>query len=393
MIDAPTTIQRFEFEDRRRKAVEQAKSRGLRGLLVCSRGGGSLDRYADVKYLTNFYTPFPCIPDLAKNWSGRGHAFVVLPVDADPLLVADVPNDGSIALDEDRICYGDMVIEGAVDAMRRTGLEKGPIGLVGGDALPINAFKMIESALENVEWRDAQDVLTGLRAIKSPTEIALLRHAAGTGSRMIEAMMEAAVPGARHGEIVAAGLQVLVPAGGILYNSFMASGRGGDDPVYVKSNFPTWASNQPLAEGYWLRLGISGVVDGYYFDVSRSKAIGAPTNRQVDLFEAAIDCVEAGIGACKVGATAEQIAGAGLEKQKSLGYDIKGVFSGLGHGIGLGWDAPWLAPGETLEIQPNMVLNFERTIQHEGFLGDFEETVLVTRDGPEKLTDAKLRFW
>lgn len=248
MIGAPATIQRAEFEDRRRRAVELAKSRGLRGLLVCSRGGGSLDRYADVKYLTNFYTPFPCIPDLAKNWSGRGHAFVILPVDAEPLLVADVPNDGSIALDEDRICYGDMVIEGAVDAMRRSGLDSGPIGLVGGDALPVNAFKTIETALENVEWRDAQDVLTGLRAIKSPAEIALLRHAAGAGSRMIEAMMEAAVPGARHGEIVAAGLQVLVPAGGILYNSFMASGRGGGDPVLVKSNFPTWASNHPLVD-------------------------------------------------------------------------------------------------------------------------------------------------
>ncbi len=386
-------IQRVEFEARRRKARERAQSRGLKGLLVCSQGGGSLDRYGDVKYLTDFYTPFPCIPDLANNWSGRGYTFFVLPVDAEPRLIADVPNNGCIALDDDRIHYSDMVIEAAVDAMRKSGLDRGTISLVGGDALPVNAFKTIEAALENVEWRDAQDILTGLRAIKSPAEVALLRHAAGAGSRTIEAMMAAAVPGASHGEIVAAGLQFLVPAGGILYNSFMASGRGGEDPVYVKSNFPTWASHEPLADGQWLRLGISGVLNGYYFDVSRSKAIGAATNRQVDLFEAAIDCVEAGISACKAGATAEQIARAGLDKQTSLGYDIKGVFSGLGHGIGLGWDAPWLAPGETLEIQPNMVLNFERTIRHDGFLGDFEETVLVTHEGPEKLTDATLRFW
>ena len=386
-------IQRSEFEARRRKAVERAQSRGLKGLLVCSQGGGSLDRYGDVKYLTDFYTPFPCIPDLAGNWSGRGYTFFVLPVDAEPRLIADVPNNGSIALDEDRIDYSDMVIESAVDAMRRCGLDRGPVGLVGGGALPVSAFKAIEAALENVVWQDAQDILTGSRAIKSPAEIALLRRAAVAGSRTIEAMMAAAVPGASHGEVVAAGMQFLVPAGGILYNSFMASGRGGDDPVYVKSDFPTWASSEPLAEGHWLRLGISGIVDGYYFDVSRSKAIGAASNRQVDLFEAAIDCVEAGIAACRAGTTAEQIARAGLDKQRSLGYDIKGVFSGLGHGIGLGWDAPWLAPGETLEIQPNMVLNFERTIRHDGFLGDFEETVLVTPDGPEKLTDATIRFW
>jgi len=386
-------IQRTEFEARRRIAVEQARSRGLRGLLVCSQGGGALDRYGDVKYLTDFYTPFPCIPDLANNWSGRGYTFFILPVDDEPRLIADVPNNGNIALDEDQIRYSDMVIESAIDALRRCGMDRGPIGLVGGDALPVNAFKAIAAAVGNVTWQDAQDILTGLRAIKSPAEIALLRQAAGAGSRTIEAMMAAAVPGASHGDIVAAGLQFLVPAGGILYNSFMASGRGGEDPIYVKSDFPTWASPEPLVEGHWLRLGISGILDGYYFDVSRSKAVGAATNRQVDLFEAAIECVEAGIGACKVGATAEQIARAGLDKQRSLGYDIKGVFSGLGHGIGLGWDAPWLAPGETLEIQPNMVLNFERTIRHDGFLGDFEETVLVTPEGPEKLTDATLRFW
>lgn len=386
-------IQRPEFEARRRKAVAQARSRGLRGRLVCSQGGGSLDRYGDVKYLTDFYTPFPCIPDLANNWSGRGYTFLILPVDAEPRLIADVPNNGSIALDEDQIDTSDMVIESAIDALHRCGMNRGTIGLVGGDALPVKAFKAIEAAVENVTWQDAQDILTGLRAIKSPAEIALLRQAAGAGSRTIEAMMAAAVPGASHGDIVAAGMQFLVPAGGILYNSFMASGRGGEDPIYVKSDFPTWASPEPLVEGHWLRLGISGILDGYYFDVSRSKAIGTATNRQVDLFEAAIECVEAGIGACKAGAIAEQIARAGLDKQRSLGYDIKGVFSGLGHGIGLGWDAPWLAPGETLEIQPNMVLNFERTIRHDGFLGDFEETVLVTPDGPEKLTDATLRFW
>ena len=255
----------------------------------------------------------------------------MLPVDDEPRLIADVPNNGNIALDEDQIHTSDMVIESAIDALRDCGMDRGPIGLVGGDALSANAFKAIDAALENITWQDAQDILTGLRAIKSPAEIALLRQAAGAGSRTIEAMMAAAVPGASHGDIVAAGLQFLVPAGGILYNSFMASGRGGENPIYVKSDFPTWASPEPLVEGHWLRLGISGILDGYYFDVSRSKAIGAASNRQVDLFEAAIDCVEAGIGACKVGATAEQIARAGLDKQRSLGYDIKGVFLSLIH--------------------------------------------------------------
>jgi Xaa-Pro aminopeptidase len=184
-----------------------------------------------------------------------------------------------------------------------------------------------------------------------------------------------------------------VPAGGMLYNSFMASGRGGDAPVLVKSNFPTWGSKQPLENGMWLRLGISGVVDGYYFDVSRSKAIGPPSNRQIGLFEAAMASVEAGIAATHAGTTAGKIGEAGLKKQEDMGFPIKGVFSALGHGIGLGWDSPWLARGDKTPIVPSMVLNYERTISHEGYLGDYEDTVLVTVDGLERLTDAQKRFW
>jgi Xaa-Pro aminopeptidase len=59
----------------------------------------------------------------------------------------------------------------------------------------------------------------------------------------------------------------------------------------------------------------------------------------------------------------------------------------------LTWDDPWLARGVKTEIAPNMVLSVERTITHDGYLGDFEETVLVTPDGYELITDAQQRNW
>ncbi|MGE4247615.1 MAG: M24 family metallopeptidase, partial [Parvibaculaceae bacterium] len=109
--------------------------------------------------------------------------------------------------------------------------------------------------------------------------------------------------------------------------------------------------------------------------------------------ESAISCIEAGIGAIKPGATAGDLAKAGLGKQEELGFKLEGVFSALGHGIGLGWDAPWLTVGDKTPIKPNMVLCLERTVTQDGYLGDFEETVLVTESGYEMLTDATKRFW
>ena len=388
-IDIPVA----EFAARRAKAVEAARAEGLDGLVVCGRGGGALDRYADLMYLTNHYSPFPFIPDLKDNWTGRAHSFLLLPCAGDPVLIVDVPYVEQIAMPAAQITKTDLVIESVCDALKTTGLASGRIGLVGEDIVSVSMYRAFQAAAPAAEWIGADHILAAARAIKSPAEIARLRAASRLGSRMIEAMMAAAVPGATHGDVVAAGLQVLVPAGGILYNSFMASGAGGAHPVVVRSSFPTWASPTPLANGQWLRLGISGVLDGYYFDVSRSRAIGPATKEQTDAFEAAIAAVEAGIAALRPGVTAGEVASAGLRKQESLGFPLEGVFSGLGHGLGLGWDSPWLVPQETMRLVPGMVLNFERTLTRDGYLGDFEETVLLTEHGVERLTDAQVRLW
>jgi Xaa-Pro aminopeptidase len=129
------------------------------------------------------------------------------------------------------------------------------------------------------------------------------------------------------------------------------------------------------------------------FDLARAKAVGPVTNRQVSLFEAAISSIEATLAAIRPGASAGDLGAAGLDKQQSLGFRVDGVFSAMGHGLGLGWDDPWLARGVMTEIVPDMVLCIERTIQQDGYLGDFEETVLITPDGYELLTDAVKRSW
>ncbi len=388
----PSPIPAEEYAERRRRALALARERKLDGLLVCARGGGSVDRYGDVFYLTNHYSSFPFIPDLPGAWSGRAHSFVVMPCDEEPTLIVDIPSIESIAMPRDRIVVADRVVETLVETLRKS-FRGGRVGLVAGDALPFSMGKALEEALPETAFIPADEILAGLRAVKSKAELEKLRAASRLGSRMIEAMMEAAVPGATHGDVVAAGLDVLVPGRGALYNSFMASGKGGTDLTITRCNFPTWGSTQALAEGEWFRVGISGVLDGYCFDLSRSRPIGKSRPEQIPAFEAAIAVVDAGIAAMKPGATAGEVALAGLRKQEELGFVWKGVFSGLGHGIGLGWDSPWLVPNESARIEPGMVLCAEKTLMKNGWLGDFEETVAIDADGPHLITNARRRFW
>ncbi|MGH2617252.1 MAG: M24 family metallopeptidase, partial [Thermomicrobiales bacterium] len=145
--------------------------------------------------------------------------------------------------------------------------------------------------------------------------------------------------------------------------------------------------------GQWFQAGISGVYQGYLFDLARSTAVGTPSDRQVAAFEAAISCVDASIAAIRPDVSAGSVATAGLDRMRALGYDFGGAFSGMGHGIGLGWDTPWLIPGDTTVLKSGMVLCVERGVKHEGYSGDFEETVLVTDTGSELLTSARVRRW
>lgn len=383
-----------EFAARRKAAAEQARLAGFDGLLVCSRGGGGLDRYADVMYLTNFYTSFPYIPDAEGQWTARAHAFLVLPVGDAAHLIADMPDYGQIRLEDGKVSNAALVLDETIAALRVAGLATGRIGLVGSDILAFNMYRRLTADLPGLRLEPADHILARLRMVKTPAEVALLRRASQTGSRMLDAMMDAAKPGASHGDILAAGMQVLLPSGGALYNSFMASGRGGERKKLIRNAFPTWGAKERLETGDWFRAGISGVVDGYVFDLSRARPVGAVEPRQVKLFEAAIAAVETGIAAVRPGATAGGLADAGLGKQRALGFPIKGVFSALGHGVGLGWDSPWLVSGDQTKIVPDMVLCFERTVtDDDGFLGDFEETVVVTDKGAEKLTDARMRYW
>lgn len=122
-------------------------------------------------------------------------------------------------------------------------------------------------------------------------------------------------------------------------------------------------------------------------------SIGEPTPQQIEAYEAPIAAVRAGIAAIVPGATASDVAIAGRRALEACGFELEGSFQGFGHGIGLGWDAPWLIPDDHTPLTPGMVLCIERSVRHNGYYGDFEETVLVTNAGAELLTDAVVRRW
>jgi Xaa-Pro aminopeptidase len=388
-----STITASEFEQRRQRAGAVARAEGLDGLVVCSRGGGTLDRFADVFWLTGFYTQFPYIPDVAGNWSGRAHAVALVKPSGETRLIVDVPTWVNVALPDERITFADFVTEAAVKAIADEFGSSARLGLVGADTMPASMYRAMTAAQPGIELVDVQGAYNGLKAVKSPGEIELLRRASELGSRSIDAMMAAAKTGMNHGEALSAAMNVLLPARAILYNAFIRSGTGGPDPRFVRSALPTWGSSETLEDGEFLCAGLSGVLDGYYFDLARCRPVGRVSNAMIDCFESTIAVVEAGIAAAQPGVTGEQVMQAGAAKQAELGFPKSGNFQGFGHGIGLGWDDPWLAPGVTKQLEPGMVICVEKWLMRDGYAGDYEDTILIKPDGNEKITDAQMRWW
>jgi Xaa-Pro aminopeptidase len=72
-------IEPREHRERRATLREALTRRGFDAAVAWSRGGGTQDGYADVLYLTGFYTHQPYVPDRAGRWRATGHTAVVVP--------------------------------------------------------------------------------------------------------------------------------------------------------------------------------------------------------------------------------------------------------------------------------------------------------------------------
>ena len=165
MIRRAPPIPRREFEERRSRAAKAVRESGLDALLVCGRGGGTLDRYGDVMYLTNFYSSFPFIPDYGDHWSARAHPFVLLAADGRARLLADIPVLDEVAMPREDVVRTDRVLETLIEEIRGAGLDAGRLGIAGYDTLPASYLDRLRGALPEARFDAAHASIPSSAAI------------------------------------------------------------------------------------------------------------------------------------------------------------------------------------------------------------------------------------
>jgi Xaa-Pro dipeptidase len=304
----------------------------------------------------------------------------------------------------------------AIDAVKSMGLDHGVIGMDIGSAVRDNmsyiAFEEIKRGLPEMKLVDASTVISPLRAIKSPAEIATLRSACNTSAIAWQAGMEALAKGMSLKELAAIICSKILQAGeeAGLYRPWIIYMAAGQD-------MRVWCN--VLANNYRVQTGDLVLVDGgctrkgYHCDFIRWGVIGDLSTENQYLLETAIQANAACRSKIRAGVTCGDVQAAGAEvfKKSDIDHEDWMVLSQVGHGVGLDvHEEPFITEGNETLLKPGMVITVEPVVvktsagrfakdptkRYEGRAPDMivvEDNILVTESGYELLTPLQPYFW
>jgi Xaa-Pro dipeptidase len=270
----------------------------------------------------------------------------------------------------------------------RIGIEYDTHGLTGRNA------RLLDNQLQSFgQIVDASNLVSRLRLIKSPAEIAYVERAAALSDDALAAALPLIVPGGDEAAILAALQNAVLAAGGDYAANEFVIGSGAD-ALLCRSK----SGRRKLDAEDQLTLEWSGVSARYHAPMMRTAIIGEPTNRHRELYSACREAMQAMEMVLRPGNTfgtvfetfARIIDERGLARHRlnTCGYSVGARFAPS-------WmDQQMFLIGNPQEIQPNMSL-FVHTIvldSESGTAMTLGQTYLTTTDTPKALSRYGLDF-
>lgn len=348
-----------EYKERVKRAQAAMQDQDIAALLLTTE--------ADVRYFTGFLTRFWESP--TRPW------FLVVPVTGNPIAV--IPSIGAVLMGKTWITdircwqapnYEDDGVSLLGDTLAEVAAKGARIGVPSGLethlGMPLESWHRLNSQLESRNILGDGGVLAGLRAIKSPAEIAKIKVSCGIADRAFARVPDIANAGSPLSAVFRR-FQITCLDEGADWVPYLAGAaeQGGYRDVISP------ATDTPLIPGDVLMLDTGLVHDGYFCDFDRNFSIGPPSQAVQMAHAKLITATHAAFEVAKPGATAanlfhamDRIVGGGSEAGR------------LGHGLGMqlteGFsiipdDHTVLRPGMVLTLEPGVVLGPDRIMVHE----------------------------
>ena len=230
----------------------------------------------------------------------------------------------------------------------------------------------------------ASALMTELRGSKDEEELSCMIAAQRIAEGALAQILKEIRPGMTEKEI-AARLNYLMVAAGAEKTSFdtiVASGPNGSMPHAVPGM-------RKVREGDFITMDFGCVYKGYCSDMTRTVALGQPSDEMRNVYDIVLQAQLAGIAAARAGVTGAAIDGAARKVIQDAGYGVCFGHS-FGHSLGIDiHEAPNAAPGNDKPMPEGAVVSAEPGIYLPGRFGVRIEDVMILRpDGAQVITKA-----
>jgi Xaa-Pro dipeptidase len=274
--------------------------------------------------------------------------------------------------------------EGPVEALNRCVAELGLAGQRLGveyTAMRVLELRAIEQAAPGVPTVDATPLIAELRMVKDAEELAAMRRAV----QVVEAALGAAVAQIRAGmterELAAIWEREMRARGGEpSFGTIVASGPNAANPHHSNGDRAFQPGDFIIMDG-----GVWN--DGYSSDITRTIALGQPSEQARAIYELVLAANAAGRLHARPEVTGEEIDQAARKVIADGGYGEYFIHR-TGHGLGLEvHEPPYIVAGSQEPLLPGTTFTIEPGVYVEGVCGvRIEDDVAITTEGAESLT-------
>ena len=270
----------------------------------------------------------------------------------------------------------------------RIGVEYDTHGLTGA-----NCRKLDNQLQSFAEMTDASYLVSRLRLVKSPAEIAHVRRAAALADAALDAALPLIKPGGSEADILAA-MQGAIFSGGGDYpaNEFIIG--SGEDALLCRYK----SGRRELQDDDQLTLEWAGTFAHYHAAMMRTIIIGEPTPRHVELYEACREALDAITAILKPGTTFGDVFDAHANVMDKHGL-TRHRLNACGYSLGARFTPSWMEhqmfhAGNPTEIVPDMTLFVHMIIMDSeaGAAMTLGQTYLTTEGEPESLSSKSLEL-
>lgn len=257
------------------------------------------------------------------------------------------------------------------------------VGIAGRGLMNADLYAAFQATLPHVEWVDVETPVCMLRAVKSPAEIAVIRHAYKCAQAGLDAAVKAIAVGVTEREIAAEAESAMrrMGAEGTGIDTIVGSGPNAR-PILARSTF------RAIQSGDIVVLTVAPRYEGYHGAIGRPVFVGDVGTEVKRAFIVAREAQVACAPMLRPGIEGRTVEQLGRKIVREGGLEQYYLYVGV-HSIGvIEFEPPIFSSHNPTVVEPNMVISIDIPMFNAPWGGlRIEDGFLITETGNERLHD------